>query len=775
MQKKSNQQRAVQVAEIKKEIYKYSRYWYVFLISVVIAVILVQLKLRYTAKEYTTVSKIKILDKGKGLELPSAALIFNRSNINLDNEIELLKSYDVLEKVVDRTDLTSRWYDQGSVLTTEITNLPFKVQKKISNKDITYRTIKVKINTNSLEVLNAQDETILVLPDYTTKGLQHNLPFEIYIDNRNQLKDQVGKVYVVNMVPIAAAANKLKNDLKVEITGKSSDVLQLSLNSSNAERSEDILRVIHQVFNEDGMNDRQLVLNRTLDFIDERFSILVNELDTIEINKKDFKVENKFISPETDLQLGMSSVLESERGLFEMDSQLLLARFLKDELKKDIKELTLLPSNLGLEGANVNMFIESYNTLIQERDNLDVSAGANNPSVLQIEKSIKDLQENMIASIEGSINQLELMKSNLQQRDLDINRKMATIPEKERLFRDIERQQKIKETLYLFLFQKREEAAINLAITEPSIKIIEEPLSYRITNSLNESNALPMAFAIGFFLPFALFYILFLLDTKLHTKQELIEINPDIPVIAEIPLIKKNTSTLFNNPNDHSVLAESFRVLSSNVDFLLPIKGGEKGKVVYCTSTIKGEGKTYVSMNLSLALSSLNKKVLLIGADLRNPQLHTLINEDKNKPGLSNYLHDLNFNWKDVLVNAFEKHPQHDILLSGSIPPNPAHLLTNGRFEALIEAAKQEYDYIIVDTAPTILVTDTMLISKWADVTVYITRANFTEKELLNFSKELFESGKLKNIAYVLNAVDLNKSYGYGYNYGYNYGYGSEA
>ncbi|HUH28461.1 CpsD/CapB family tyrosine-protein kinase, partial [Gelidibacter sp.] len=235
----------------------------------------------------------------------------------------------------------------------------------------------------------------------------------------------------------------------------------------------------------------------------------------------------------------------------------------------------------------------------------------------------------------------------------------------------------------------------------------------------------------------------------------------------------KEAGFVFDDPNARSVLAESFRILSSNVDYILPVTNEGKGKVIYCTSTIKGEGKTYVSINLSLALSSINKKVLLIGADLRNPQIHIHVKEAKNAKGLSNYLHDDGFNWRDALVSGFEKHPNHHILLSGAIPPNPAHLLTNGRFTKLIEEAKEEYDYIIVDTAPTILVTDTMLISQLADATIYIARANFTERNLLRFSKDLSESGKLKNMAYVINSVGASKSYGYSYNYGYNYGYGN--
>ena len=278
----------------------------------------------------------------------------------------------------------------------------------------------------------------------------------------------------------------------------------------------------------------------------------------------------------------------------------------------------------------------------------------------------------------------------------------------------------------------------------------------------------------GLLIPFGILYLMFMLDTKLHGKEDITKVTSNIPVIGEIPDLKKKKDVVFTDPNDRSALAESFRILSSNVDYILPIKNNVKGKVIYCTSTIKGEGKTYVSLNLSLALSSINKKVLLIGADLRNPQIHTHIREDKQKPGLSNYLHDVDYNWRDSLINGFEKHPNHHIILSGSIPPNPAHLLTNGRFTKLIEEAKEEYDYIVVDTAPTILVTDTMLISQLADATIYLARANYTEKNLLKFSKELYESGKLKNMAYVINSVGASKSYGYGYNYGYNYGYGSD-
>ena len=258
-----------------------------------------------------------------------------------------------------------------------------------------------------------------------------------------------------------------------------------------------------------------------------------------------------------------------------------------------------------------------------------------------------------------------------------------------------------------------------------------------------------------------------MLDTKLHDKKDIEQLTSDIPIAGEIPGLKAKDNVIFSNPNDRTALAESFRILSSNVNFMLPQEG--PAKVIYCTSTIKGEGKTFVSLNLSLALASLNKRVLLIGADLRNPQLHTYIQTDKNELGLSNFLHDTKKDWKQALIKGFEKHPNHDTLISGSLPPNPAYLLTNGHFEMLLEEAKGLYDYIIVDTAPTILVTDTLLISKFADATLYITRANVTEKNLLNHAIELHKNKKLKNMAFVLNSVGGGKSYGYNYGYGYGY------
>ncbi|WP_218841377.1 GumC family protein [Winogradskyella costae] len=771
----SNYQKSGDQGEfIKKEVRKYLRYWYWFALGIIVALIGAFIYLRYTPKVYSASAKIKILNKTKGLELPSSAFIFNRSNINLENEIEILKSYRIIENVVDRLDLTMRFFEEGSVLTTEINHLPFSILKTISNDSIYGgASYKIEVKSQAYEVTPSSTEKTLVFPNFDTTQIEHNLPFELSRDSSAKHKSFIGKSYIVKFAPVASVTGGLKGGINISMLGKGSDLLQLNYTSQSKPKNERILNTLIEVFNEDGINDRQDISRRTIDFIDERFKLLARELDSIELGIKDYKEKNNLITLESDAELGISQRTLSEEELFETENQLILSGLLKETLEKPNSNSALLPANIGVNNSSINSLVNNYNTLVLERDNLIISGGENNPNVILLNNRLIDLKANIFASIDSYAKQLEASKAQLTRKNRKFASQVYSLPSKEKKITDITRQREIKQTLYLFLLQKREEAAINLAITEPSIKVVEYAISGGGPISPNSRSTYLIAFVLGLIVPFGVIYASVLLDTKIKGREDVMQLNSKVPIVGELPKAKSE-QLIFSNPEDNSTQSEAFRILSSNVDYILPVKSDKKGKVIYCTSTIKGEGKTYVSINLSLALSSINKKVLLIGADLRNPQIHTHIHEDKHKSGLSNYLHDINYNWKDALISGFEKHPNHHIILSGSIPPNPAHLLTNGRFAKLIEEAKEEYDYIIVDTAPTILVTDTMLISQLADATIYLTRANYTEKNLLKFSKDLSDSGKLKNMAYVINSVGLGNSYGYGYNYGYNYGYGGK-
>ncbi|MBO3115793.1 polysaccharide biosynthesis tyrosine autokinase [Winogradskyella sp. DF17] len=761
--------------DIKRKVQRYLNYWPWFLVAVVVALIAAYSYLRYAPRIYETTAKVKILDESEGLELPTSAFVFKRTNINLENEIEILTSYIILERVVRQLNLTTKFYEEGTIQTSPLYALPFEFKQHIQPDSIVEsRPYQIDIEAQGLVITNLKTEQSFSFSEFSTYTKAHRLPFDIYYNPETAEQDLVGKRYIISFSTIKQTALGLKSQIEVEAIGEQSDLLKLTLKGESELLSEAILNTLIEVFDEDGIQDRQLVSKRTLDFIDDRFVFLAEELDSIEISRQDFKQDNNLVDLVADAQMGLEQRTKSDEEVFQLENQLALAELLEEALSSNAQS-NLLPANIGINNGGINSLINDYNMAVLERDKLASGAGANNPAVQLASGTIRDLGQNIKRSLASYVNQLKVSLRQLENRNAAFVGQVSRIPEKEKLLRAIERQQKIKESLYLLLLQKREEAAINLAITEPSIKEVENALTGVTPISPKPSIIYAGALLAGLLLPFGILYIIFMLDTKLHSKEDILNLTSNIPVLAEIPDLKKTKDIVFTDPNDRSPLAESFRILSANVDFILPLQKEPTGRVIFCTSTIKGEGKTLVSLNLSLALSSINKKVLLIGADLRNPQIHAHIAEDKHKPGLSNFLHEGDFDWKTSLIKGFDKHPNHDIILSGSIPPNPANLLTNGRFKMLIEEARTLYDYIIVDTAPTILVTDTMLISPLADATIYIARANYTEKRLLEFSKELHEGGKLKNMAYVVNSVGASKSYGYSYNYGYNYGYGQKS
>ncbi|WP_338732849.1 GumC family protein [Mangrovimonas cancribranchiae] len=757
--------------DIKAEVRRYVRYWPWFVVGLLITLSIAIFYLRYTPNVYQTQAKVKILDESEGLELPTTGFIFNRSNINLENEIEIMTSYLILEKVVKDLGLNTAFYEEGNIKTSQLAQLPIGYEQLIAADSVTTsETYKVSVEETGFEVEAIDTEEITNFANHNTYLSRHNLPFQLRLE-ASQKEVLIGKTFIISLQPIKKATLGLKRAIEVQTIGEQSDLLQLSIKGESRERSETILNKLIDIFNQDGIEDRQLVSKRTLEFIDERFVFLAEELDSIEVNKQEFKQENNLIYLEVDAQSGIEQRSQSDAEAFKIENQLALAKALQEALEKQ-DQTDLLPANIGLQDNGINALIQDYNTIVTNLNKITVNGGRNNPTVIALTDQLANVRRNITSSVNTYISQLELSKSQIRSRNQRFVGQVAQLPEKEKLLRAIERQQKIKESLYLLLLQKREEAAINLAITEPSIKVVEYALSGEEPIAPKSNIILMGGLLLGLLLPFGVLYLRFMLDTKVHQKEDITKVNSETPVIAEIPDMKKEGTKLFTNPNDRSMLAEAFRILAANVNYSLPLDEEALGKVIFCTSTIKGEGKTFTSLNLSLALSSMNKKVLLIGADLRNPQIHTIVKVDKDQVGLSNYLHDPTIDWKTCKTSLFKAHPNHQILFSGSIPPNPPSLLTNGRFEQLLDDAKTAFDYIIVDTAPSILVTDTTLIAPLADATLYMVRADVTEKSLLQFSKNLAETKKLNNMLYVLNGVGASKAYGYSYNYGYNYGYG---
>jgi len=776
-----NQENIEDKYDLKKELFKYLFFWRWFVVSIILCVIISFFYLRYSHNIYSTSAKIKILDKKEAsLELPSASDLFSNNKINLENEIELLSSYTILNKVIEKQNLNANFYSVGDIMTTRTARLPFDFEQIISNDSIQEELVfEIYFNNEGIEINDINTDTTYLFNTYSTYTIPHSLPFNISWDKTSALSSNES-IYKIIFSTTKNTVSRLKKSLSLTKLGKESDIILLKIDNESSEYSEIILNTVIDVFNKDGVSDRQMIHKRTIDFVNERYIRLSNELDSIEIQKQLYKLQNNLIDITANSSLSLELSSKSNQQLLDLENQIAIAKLLNESFKN--KNYDLLPANIGINNSKINFLITDFNTIILERKNLIISAGLNNPSVLQLDRAINDNRANIIRTVSNYMTQLKQTKRQLTLQSKKLNNDVSNLPEKEKILRAIERSQVIKESLYLFLLQKREEAEVSFAVTEPTIKVIEYALSSNIPISPKKQITLLATLLIGILIPFGSIYLILLFNTKIQLKQDVEELNIGASVIGELPLIDDNESKLFQNPKDRNTLAESFRILTSNVNYLLPQNTGTTdGKVILSTSSIKGEGKSFVALNLSLSLSSLDKKVLLIGADLRNPQLHKYLGVDKTREGLTSYLHNSNFDWKTTLLNKFEHLPKHNTLLTGLIPPNATQLLSNGNFEKILLEAKKEYDYIVIDTAPTLLVTDTLIISDNADVVIYVCRSNYTEKEIFNFPKELIRDGKIKNAGLVINAVGANSrydygysyKYGYSYNYGYGYGYAS--
>ena len=776
-----NQENIEDKYDLKKELFKYLFFWRWFVFSIIFCVIISFFYLRYSHTIYSTSAKIKILDKKEAsLELPSASDLFSSNKINLENEIELLSSYTILSKVTERENLNAAFYSIGSIMTTRAAHLPFQFEQVISNDSIREKLVfDIYFNDDGIEINNINTDTTYLFNTHTTHTISHDLPFNVG-DNKTNYSSSNESIHRVIFSTTKNTVSQLKKQISLSKVGKESDIIALQMDNESSEYSEIVLNTLIDVFNEDGVSDRQMIHKRTIDFVNERYLMLSNELDSIEIQKQLYKLNNNLIDITANSSLSLELSSKSNQQLLDLENQISIAKLLNESFENN--NYDLLPANIGINNSKINFLITDFNTIILERKNLITSAGLNNPSVIQLDRAINDNRANIIRTVKNYLTQLKQTKRQLTLQSKKLNKDVSNLPEKEKILRAIERNQVIKESLYLFLLQKREEAEVSFAVTEPTIKVIEYALSSDIPISPKKQIIFLAALLIGILIPFGSIYLILLLNTKIQLKQDVDELNVGASVIGELPLIDDNESKLFQNPKDRNTLAESFRILTSNVNYLLPQNTGAiDGKVILSTSSIKGEGKSFVALNMSLALSSLDKKVLLVGADLRNPQLHKYLGIDKSQEGLTSYLHNTNFDWKKAILNKFEHLPKHNTLLTGLIPPNATQLLSNGNFEKMILEAKKEYDYIVIDTAPTLLVTDTLIISDTADAVIYVCRSNYTEKEIFNYPKELIKDGKIKNVGLVINAVGANSrydygysyKYGYSYNYGYGYGYGS--
>ena len=737
--------------DLKGELIKYLNFWPWFLLTVMIMLSSAYFYLRYTETVYSTEAKIKILDaqETNGLSFDVKS-IFRRSNVVLENEIALLSSYHLMEDVVESLDLNVHYFQTGKINTREVFNSPIRVAHN-GSKDSLSRTLsfEIKITSKGYEITNTDTNETISTTSFWFEGSSKGFPISVSPRQGTQLDNLPIPVFTVAINTIEQTASQLKNAISIAPEGKESDLLILRLKNTNGPRAQSILNTLISVYEADGIKDRQEVSKRTIAFVNERFEFLVKDLDSIEKNKKDYKKNNNISFFEADAGVSLQTKSIKDDALFTIETQLLLSEILKKTLSNP-DEFQLLPANIGITSTTINLLIGEYNTGVLEHEKLKTSAGANNPTVRLLDANILDLKNNISSSVNGYIQQLQTTLAQSTAALQKANNNFALLPEKENALRKIERNQNLKENLYLILLEKREEAAVSYAVIVSNVKVIDYGITNRTPVAPKRQLIYLGALVLGLLLPFGVVYLLLLLDTKVRNKEDLLKGIKELPLLAEIPYIED--AKLFLNSNENSFFTESFRILTTGIDFVLPKK--EKGaQVIFFTSSIKGEGKSYTAVNTSLAYASVGKKVLLVGCDLRNPQVHNYFNLNKNQKGISNYLNDSTIKAVDcMLENDLKNKRPVDIVLSGQIPPNATGLLKNGRFETFLEEVSPLYDKIIIDTAPILLVTDTITIAKYCDLLVYLTKAGHTDKKLLQVPVDLVKDQKVANIGIILNA-----------------------
>ena len=749
--------------DLRQQFYKYFFFWKYFLASVLICLSIAFLFNRYSPKIYDSNAKIQVLDKKQNnLEMPTAEDLFSSSKINLENEIEILKSSSILEEVIQNLKLNISIEAVGEIMSFKTLDFPFDIKAKISLDSVSNLSFNLLIEKENLVIEDLINDKNYLFKNLTTKGVKHNLPFEIYNIKKD---DWIHQSYNLNFLSTIDVINSFKKDVIISKVGRNSDIINLNFRNTNSEYARIVLNEIIEVFNNDGIRDRQLIHKRTIDFVNERYLYLQSELEDIELEKELYKVENNLtdIKFNSNISLQKNSIFED--NLFSNENQTFIVNNLLEELSK--LDYELLPSNIGVQNLEINEFIQSYNQSILDQRKLIISAGPNNPYVKQLNNSISDIRLSIISSLKNYLKQLNILKVNLLSQFSSVQNNVANIPGQEKYLRSIDRNQQIKEALYLFLLQKGEEAQVSYAVTEPSIKVVEYAISEKNPLSPKTNIIFLVAIFVGLLIPFTILYLFFLNDTKIHSREDIEK--SGLPTVGEIPFFDlSEKEKIFLNPDDRSIISESFRMLMSNVRYLQ--KKDSKSNVILITSSIKGEGKTLNALNLALTFSSVSKKILLIGSDLRNPQIHKYIDYDKNVAGLVDFLVDNKSSWKKNIINPFENQ-QLDILLSGPIPPNALNLLNNGNIDILIKEARAIYDYIIIDSAPTLLVADTKSIIDKSDILIYLTRCNITDKNILNHISDVANDTDA-NVGIILNGVGQQNSYGYSYGYGYKYGYG---
>ena len=791
--------------DVKELLFKYLIHWPWFVGAVIACLIAAWVYLYMSTPVYNISATVLIKDDKKG---GSAGMLSGLESLgldgmisssqNIDNEIEVLHSKTIAKEVVENLGLYISYMDEDEFPSRNMYKTsPVQVSLTPQEADLLEKPMIVEM---ALQPQGSMDVNVKIGDDEYQKHFEKlpavfptdrgTLAFFLTSDSisssKRTLEETTGSEKITRNItatinnPLAVAKAYCKN-MTIEPTSKTTSVAVISLKNSNVQRGKDFINKLLEMYNINTNNDKNEVAQKTAEFINERIGIISKELGSTEKDLESFKRGAGITDLTSDAQIALTGSAEYEKKRVENQTQINLLQDLQKYMQNEGYEV--LPSNIGLQDLNLAAAINRYNDVLVERKRLLRTSTENNPTIINLDTSIGAMKENVQVSLDRVLRGLFITKADLDREASRYSRRISEAPGQEREFVSIARQQEIKAGLYLMLLQKREENAITLAATANNAKIIDDAIADDAPVSPKRKMIYLIALVLGVGIPVGVIYLLELTKFKIEGRSD-VEKLTSVPIVGDIPLTDEKQGAIAVFENQNNLMSETFRNIRTNLQFMLE----NDKKVILVTSTVSGEGKSFISANLAISLSLLGKKVVIVGLDIRKPGLNKVFNIPRKEVGITQYLANPEKNLMD-LVQLSDVSKNLYILPGGTVPPNPTELLARDGLDKAIETLKKNFDYVLLDTAPVGMVTDTLLIGRVADLSVYVCRADYTHKNEYTLINELAEKDKLPSLCTVINGLDLKKRkygyyygygkygkyYGYGKRYGYGYGYGEQS
>lgn len=784
--------------DYKAILFEYLMYWPWFVAFLVVCLAGAWCYLRYQAPVYNVNATVLIKqgDKNKaGGQNASLAAMQDLGMLsmasNFDNEVEILQSRTLLKKVLNTLNLNITYKEKRSFgyPIQLYKNTPVQVWMSPEEADKLSSALQIKLTCSPDGKVQADAFFNQAGKEQTVSKNFDRLPGVLVtpvgtltLSPKDSTTVKESRTIYATIITPTAAATSCKAQLSAEPTSKFTTIVRLNYNDTHIGRGKDFLNTLVALYNSDANDDKNEVASRTAEFIDGRIQIINQELGTTESELASYKQKAGLTDLNSDAQLALQSNAEYEQKRADNATQLRLVQFLKEYIDNPSNQMEVIPANIGLADNALTKVVEQYNEMLTERKRLLRTSSENNPAVVNLDTSIEATRKNVQASVNSVLKGLEITRNDLENQARKFEGKISNAPTQEKELLSITRQQEIKASLYLMLLQKREENAITLAATANNGRMVEEPLSGGPV-SPNSKTLYFLALILGIGIPVAVISLRNLLRFKIESRADIEKIT-DVPVVGDVPMVDTKGNPIVVHENRNELMEEVFRSVRTNIQYMLQ----EGQKVILFTSTSSGEGKSFTAGNLACSFAFMGKKVVIVGLDIRKPGLNKVFQISHKEKGITQYLADPEHTDLLSLCQPSTISSNLYILPGGTVPPNPTELVARKTLDKAIEILKANFDYVILDTAPIGMVTDTQLIARIADLSVYICRAGYTHKSHYELINELKKDHKLPNLCTLINCIDMDQrkngyyygygkygkygKYGYGKKYGYGYGYG---